>query len=69
MKIQGILGSDIAMVFDECIPYPATHDYASKSVELTTEWAKQCKAAQNDGQALFGIVQGGMFKDLQKKEH
>jgi queuine tRNA-ribosyltransferase len=67
MKIQGILGSDIAMVFDECIPYPATHDYASKSVELTTEWAKQCKEAQNNGQALFGIVQGGMYKDLRKK--
>jgi queuine tRNA-ribosyltransferase len=67
MKIQGILGSDIAMVFDECIPYPATHEYASKSVELTTEWAKQCKAVQNSGQALFGIVQGGMFKDLRKK--
>jgi queuine tRNA-ribosyltransferase len=67
MQIQGILGSDIAMVFDECIPYPASHEYASKSVELTTEWAKQCKAARNDGQALFGIVQGGMFKDLRKK--
>jgi queuine tRNA-ribosyltransferase len=67
MKIQGILGSDIAMVFDECIPYPATYEYALKSVELTTEWAKQCRAAQNDGQALFGIVQGGMFKDLRRK--
>lgn len=67
MKIQGILGSDIAMVFDECIPYPATHEYASESVELTTEWAKQCKTARNDGQALFGIIQGGMFKDLRKR--
>jgi queuine tRNA-ribosyltransferase len=67
MKIQGILGSDIAMVFDECIPYPATHEYASKSVELTTEWARQCKTAQNDDQALFGIIQGGMFKDLRKR--
>jgi queuine tRNA-ribosyltransferase len=67
MKIQGILGSDIAMVFDECIPYPATHEYAAKSVELTTEWARQCKAVQNEGQALFGIVQGGMFKDLRKE--
>lgn len=67
MKIQDILGSDIAMVFDECIPYPATYEYASRSVELTTEWAKQCRAAQNDGQALFGIVQGGMFKDLRRK--
>jgi len=67
MKIQGILGSDIAMVFDECIPYPATYEYAKKSVELTTGWAQQCKAVQNDGQALFGIVQGGMFRDLRKK--
>ena len=67
MKIQCILGSDIAMVFDECIPYPATYEYAARSVELTTEWAKQCKEARNDGQALFGIVQGGMFKDLRKR--
>jgi queuine tRNA-ribosyltransferase len=67
MRIQGILGSDIAMAFDECIPYPATYDYALKSVELTTEWAKQCKVVQNEGQALFGIVQGGMFKDLRRK--
>jgi queuine tRNA-ribosyltransferase len=67
MEIQGLLGSDIAMVFDECIPYPATHEYASKSTALTTEWALQCKAAQNEGQALFGIVQGGMYKDLRKR--
>ena len=67
MEIQGILGSDIAMVFDECIPYPATHEYASKSISLTAEWAEQCKAAQNEGQALFGIVQGGMYKDLRKR--
>ena len=67
MRIQGVLGSDIAMVFDECIPYPATYEYATRSVELTTEWAKQCKAARNDGQALFGIVQGGMFRDLRKR--
>jgi queuine tRNA-ribosyltransferase len=67
MNIQSILGSDIAMVFDECIPYPATYEYAERSVELTTEWARQCKAARNEGQALFGIVQGGMFKDLRKR--
>ncbi len=67
MKIQRILGSDIAMVFDECIPYPSTREYASKSVELTTSWARKCKENQNPGQALFGIVQGGMFKDLRKR--
>jgi queuine tRNA-ribosyltransferase len=67
MKIQGILGSDIAMTFDECIPYPADHEYAARSVELTTSWARRCKGHQNPGQALFGIVQGGMYKDLRKK--
>lgn len=67
MKIQGILNSDIAMTFDECIPYPASYEYASRSIELTTLWAKQCKESQNNGQALFGIIQGGIFKDLRKK--
>lgn len=67
MKIQGILGADIAMTFDECIPYPATHEYAAKSVELTTSWAGKCRELQNPGQALFGIIQGGMYKDLRKK--
>jgi queuine tRNA-ribosyltransferase len=67
MKIQGILGSDIAMTFDECIPYPADYDYAARSVELTTSWARKCREYQNPGQALFGIVQGGMYKDLRKK--
>lgn len=67
MKIQGVLGSDIAMAFDECIPYPADYDYALKSVELTTVWAGKCKENRNAGQALFGIVQGGMYKDLREK--
>lgn len=67
MRIQGILGSDIAMTFDECIPYPSSHEYAEKSVELTTAWAKKCRELQNPGQALFGIIQGGMYKDLRKK--
>ncbi|GAB4490763.1 MAG: tRNA guanosine(34) transglycosylase Tgt [Thermodesulfovibrionales bacterium] len=67
MMIQGALGSDIAMVFDECIPYPSTHEYARKSVELTTAWARECKEARNEGQALFGIVQGGMYQDLRKQ--
>jgi queuine tRNA-ribosyltransferase len=67
MKIQGILGSDIAMSFDECIPYPASHEYASKSTEVTSRWAKECRKHQNEGQALFGIIQGGMYKDLRRK--
>ncbi len=67
MAIQDVLGSDIAMVFDECIPYPSSYDYARKSIELTTSWARACKENRNEGQALFGIVQGGMYKDLRKK--
>lgn len=67
MNIQGILGADIAMVFDECIPYPTTVEYASQSIERTRLWAEQCKAYQNIGQALFGIVQGGVYVDLRKK--
>ncbi|MBL7049220.1 MAG: tRNA guanosine(34) transglycosylase Tgt [Nitrospira sp.] len=67
MDIQGALGSDIAMVFDECTPYPATREYALNSLQLTTKWAKRCRDAKNDGQALFGIVQGGMYKDLRQQ--
>lgn len=67
MKIQGVLGSDIAMTFDECIPYPATHEYAAKSIQVTTRWAQECKSQQNEGQALFGIIQGGMYTDLREK--
>ena len=66
MKIQNDLGADIIMAFDECIPYPCEYDYAKKSLERTTRWAKRCKEAhQNtENQSLFGIVQGGIFKDL-----
>jgi len=69
MEIQDALGSDIAMAFDECVPYPASEDYVLKSVELTTRWAKRCKEYQSrfSLQSLFGIVQGGMFRDLRKK--
>ncbi|MDP2156860.1 MAG: tRNA guanosine(34) transglycosylase Tgt [Nitrospirota bacterium] len=67
MKIQGVLGSDIAMAFDECIPYPASHEYAAKSIEVTKRWAQECKDHQNEGQALFGIIQGGMYKDLRRR--
>lgn len=69
MEIQNALGSDIMMAFDECAPYPADHDYVKKSLERTTRWAKRCKDAHKnpDTQALFGIVQGGMYKDLREQ--
>jgi len=66
-QIQMQLGSDIAMCFDECTPYPVTYEYARKSMELTVRWAKRCKLAHNLGQqALFGIVQGSVFSDLRQ---
>lgn len=66
IEIENALGADIIMAFDECIPYPAEYDYAKKSIARTTRWAKRCKEAHinTDKQALFGIVQGGMYKDL-----
>jgi queuine tRNA-ribosyltransferase len=67
MEIQSLLGSDIAMTFDDCTPYPSTYEYSLKSLELTTQWATQCKKLQKPGQALFGITQGSTFKDLRKK--
>jgi queuine tRNA-ribosyltransferase len=68
VEIQAALGSDIAMVLDECVPYPATYDYARTSQELTTRWARRAKVAhRGPGQALFGIVQGGMYADLREK--
>ena len=66
-QVQEALGADIAMAFDECIPYPADYDYAKQSTERTTRWAKRCLEAHTRGdQSLFGIVQGGMYKDLRK---
>ena len=69
IEIQNSLGSDIMMAFDECIPYPASHDYAKQSMERTTRWARRCKEYHKDWekQGLFGIVQGGMYKDLRKQ--
>lgn len=65
IAVQTALGSDIVMAFDECVPYPADHDYAERSLERTLRWAKRCRAAMTrSDQGLFGIVQGGMFKDL-----
>lgn len=68
MEIQMALGSDIAMAFDECTPYPADYEYACRSMRLTTRWAKRCQAVHNrEDQALFGIVQGGMYADLRSE--
>jgi queuine tRNA-ribosyltransferase len=68
VQIQEALGSDIAMVLDECVPYPAAYDYALTSQELTTRWARRAKAAHRcSEQAQFGIVQGGMYADLREK--
>ena len=67
VEIQEALGADIIMAFNECIPYPASRDYAQESLERTLRWAKRCAAAKREaGQALFGIVQGGMYPDLRK---
>lgn len=68
IEIQNALGSDIIMAFDECAPYPAEYDYIKHSMERTTRWAKRCIEAHKnpDTQALFGIVQGGMYKDLRE---
>ena len=69
IDVQNSLGSDIIMDFDECAPYPATYEYIEHSMNRTTRWAKRCKDhhKNTDNQALFGIVQGGMYKDLRKK--
>ncbi|MDY5479420.1 MAG: tRNA guanosine(34) transglycosylase Tgt [Peptostreptococcus porci] len=69
VEIQTALGSDIMMAFDECAPYPADRDYVKKSLERTTRWLQRCKDAHKntENQALFGIVQGGMYKDLREQ--
>ena len=67
IQIQNKLDSDIAMSFDECIPYPADYEYAKRSTERTLRWAKRGLAAhKNERQSLFGIVQGGAYEDLRK---
>ena len=78
MEIQAALGSDIAMVLDECPPWPCEYDYAAKSLEMTIRWARRCKeesakrkAASQistlNSQLLFGIIQGATFEDLRKQ--
>ena len=79
--IQARLGSDIAMVFDECLAYPATRDTARASMERSVRWARRCRerlqmlrsthvpevTVTNPGQAQFGIVQGGVFQELRSE--
>jgi len=68
VEIQEILGSDIAMVFDECPPFTENKAQVAKSMEITLAWAKRAKACHTlKSQALFGIVQGGFFTDLRKE--
>jgi queuine tRNA-ribosyltransferase len=79
--IQARLGSDIAMVLDECLAYPATHEEAAQSMQRSVRWAARCRTrllgirggaanevgATNDGQVQFGIIQGGVFQDLREQ--
>ncbi|MEW6380308.1 MAG: tRNA guanosine(34) transglycosylase Tgt [bacterium] len=70
VHIQQLLGSDIAMALDECIPYPADYEYAAKSIQLTINWASRCCQEfqkKNKEQALFGIVQGGIHQKLREQ--
>ena len=67
MEVQRSLNSDVVMIFDECTPYPATHKESKDSMELSLRWAQRSKDAHGDSpNALFGIVQGGMFEDLRE---
>jgi queuine tRNA-ribosyltransferase len=67
MEIQRALGSDIVMVFDECTAYPATREAAAASMELSLRWAARSRSAHaGNPNALFGIVQGGMYEDLRE---
>ncbi|MBN1140258.1 MAG: tRNA guanosine(34) transglycosylase Tgt [Deltaproteobacteria bacterium] len=69
IAVQEALGADIAMTFDECIPYPAERDYVIASSDRSSRWAGRSKAAlkEESGTALFGIVQGGMFPELRAR--
>jgi queuine tRNA-ribosyltransferase len=70
MRIQHVLDSDIVMIFDECTPYPADEPAASASMELSLRWAERSRRAHSDAgnpNALFGIVQGGMYENLREQ--
>ena len=67
MEIEESLGADIIMAFDECCPYPSDYMYTKNSMERTTRWAARCKEAHTtENQGLFGIIQGGFYKDLRE---
>jgi len=68
MEIEAELGADIIMPLDQCLPYPSPYEAAREAQERTTRWAARCQEAQkNPGQALFGIVQGVVYRDLREK--
>ena len=65
MRIQELIGADIAMQLDQCAPYPATREFVARAVDYSSAWARRCLAAHTrSDQTLFGIVQGGMHLDL-----
>lgn len=66
MEIQGAIGADIAMAFDECPPYEATYEYVKAATQRTHDWALRCKQSASASQMVFGIVQGGVFRDLRE---
>ncbi len=69
MEIENALGADVIMAFDECPPYPSTREYLENSLRRTLDWAKRCKAYHRrpEEQGLFGIVQGGVHRDLRQQ--
>jgi queuine tRNA-ribosyltransferase len=68
MRVQGLLGADIAMQLDVCPPGDSGRDDVARAMEKTTRWARRCLAAKRPDQAVFGIIQGGTFADL-RVEH
>ena len=68
MEIQRVLGTDIAMVLDECVPYPSPYEYVKASTDQTSRWARRClEVRREEDPALFAIVQGGVYRDLREK--
>ena len=68
IQVQHGLNADIIMIFDDCTPYPATPEQARASMELSLDWAERSKSSHDDHPAaLFGIIQGGMYKDLRER--
>ena len=68
MEMQNAMGPDIMMAFDECVSYPSEYDYTCESLERTLKWESECRELHRDAErGLFGIVQGGVFKDLREK--